>query len=274
MRQFTQEEYAEEWDLEALTNAMGALYGTEITAAELREDFAEITREVLVEEFQADARRDYEAKEEEFARARWRVEQPLMRELERFVILQVVDVRWREHLENMDYLREGVHLRSMAQKDPLVEYTGEGERMFTDLGRAIRGEVVLHLFHAELAPEEAQQLAQTQTTNGNLQYEHETPRAPRRSRAALGGGGAVGDRRAAAADGAGLAAREARPQRPVLVRQRQEVQEVPRGVERCQSTAARRRPGTCPAMADERELSLQEQLEGIGAQLDWVRGYL
>ena len=109
-----------------------------------------------------------------------------MRELERFVILQVVDVRWREHLENMDYLREGVHLRSMAQKDPLVEYTGEGERMFTELGRAIRSEVVLHLFHAELAPEEAQQLAQAQTTNGNLQYEHETlagaeaiaPRAP------------------------------------------------------------------------------------------------
>jgi preprotein translocase subunit SecA len=96
-----------------------------------------------------------------------------MRELERFVILQVVDVRWREHLENMDYLREGVHLRSMAQKDPLVEYTSEGERMFTDLGAAIRGEVVLHLFHAELAPEEAQQLTQSQTANGNLQYEHE-----------------------------------------------------------------------------------------------------
>jgi preprotein translocase subunit SecA len=73
----------------------------------------------------------------------------------------------------MDYLREGVHLRSMAQKDPLVEYTSEGERMFTDLGAAIRGEVVLHLFHAELAPEEAQQLTQSQTANGNLQYEHE-----------------------------------------------------------------------------------------------------
>ena len=106
-----------------------------------------------------------------------------MRELERFVILQVVDVRWREHLENMDYLREGVGLRSMAQKDPLVEYTAEGERMFTELGRAIRGEVVLHLFHAELAPEEAQQLRrqQSQTTNGTLQYEHETSQAPRRS---------------------------------------------------------------------------------------------
>jgi preprotein translocase subunit SecA len=115
-----------------------------------------------------------------------------MRELERFVILQVVDVRWREHLENMDYLREGVHLRSMAQKDPLVEYTGEGERMFTELGRAIRAEVVLHLFHAELAPEEAQQLSQnqTQTTNGTLQYEHEIS-AGAEAIAAAGGGTAV-----------------------------------------------------------------------------------
>jgi preprotein translocase subunit SecA len=167
--QFTEEEYAEEWDLEALTNAMAALYQTEITAQELREDLKEITRESLIEEFQTDARDEYEAKEEEFG-------SDLMRELERFVILQVVDVRWREHLENMDYLREGVHLRSMAQKDPLVEYTAEGERMFTALGQAIRAEVVLHLFHAELAPEQMQQeLAQAQQqANGNVRYEHDT----------------------------------------------------------------------------------------------------
>ena len=174
---FTAEEYAEEWDLEALTNAMAALYQTEITAAELREDLGEITREALVEEFQSDARDEYEAKEGEFG-------SELMRELERFVVLQVVDVRWREHLENMEYLREGVHLRAMAQKDPLVEYTAEGERMFTELGRTIRGEVVLHLFHAELAPQDGDgpppQLVPEQAPpgglggNGNLRYEHET----------------------------------------------------------------------------------------------------
>src|SRR5438105_12461622 len=147
VRQYTEEEYVEEWDLEALTGAMAALYQTEITAQELREDLGDVSREALVEEFQGDARDEYEAKEEEFG-------PELMRELERFVILQVVDVRWREHLENMDYLREGVHLRSMAQKDPLVEYTAEGERMFTALGQAIRAEVVLLLFHAEVAPEE------------------------------------------------------------------------------------------------------------------------
>jgi preprotein translocase subunit SecA len=177
--QYTQEEYAEEWDIVALTNAMAALYQTEITPDELREDLGSITREALVEEFQADARDEYEAKEEEFGTTD--DGQPLMRELERFIVLQVVDMRWREHLENMEYLREGVHLRAMAQKDPLVEYTAEGERMFTELGRAIRAEVVLHLFHAELASEAAGgpplELVPEPTAvsgNGNLRYEHET----------------------------------------------------------------------------------------------------
>ena len=56
-----------------------------------------------------------------------------MRELERYMVLQVVDIRWREHLENMDYMREGIHLRGMAQKDPLVEYRNEGHIMFLEL---------------------------------------------------------------------------------------------------------------------------------------------
>jgi preprotein translocase subunit SecA len=176
VQQFTAEQYDEEWDLEGLTNAMGQLYGSEITADELREDFSgNLSRDTLVEEFQSDARDTYAAKEEEFSG-------DLMRELERFVILQVVDVRWREHLENMDYLREGIGWRQMAQKDPLVEYTAEGERMFTELGRMIRGEVVLHLFHAELEPPEdgaqTQLLPQAAPNGGGngsrLQYEHET----------------------------------------------------------------------------------------------------
>jgi preprotein translocase subunit SecA len=181
---FTQEESELEWDLEALTQAMAQLYQTEITAEELLQDLAEISRDALVEEFQTDARDEYEAKEEEFGGE-------LMRELERFIVLQVVDMRWREHLENMEVLREGVHLRQMAQKDPLTEYTAEGERMFTELGRIIRSEVVLHLFHAELAPEQAeQQLQQTQTANGNVHYEHETS-AGAEAIVAAGGGDSV-----------------------------------------------------------------------------------
>src|SRR6476661_7940006 len=173
VNEFTAEEYAEEWDLEALVKQMATLYDTEVTADELREDLGELSRESLVEDFQEDARDSYAAKEEELT-------SDLMRELERFVILQVVDQRWREHLDAMDYMREGVHLRAMAQKDPLVEYQHEGHIMFSELGASIHEEVVLTLFHAQLAPEEANELqraqqAQAQALNGGgLQYEHES----------------------------------------------------------------------------------------------------
>src|SRR5437762_206297 len=145
VNQFTEEEYGNDWDLEALTNAMASLYPTAITAKELREDLGEISREALIEEFSDDARDAYAAKEEDLG-------SELMRELERFVILQVVDQRWREHLDSMDYLREGIHLRGMAQKDPLVEYRNEGQLMFQELSGTIRQEVVLTLFHAQLEP--------------------------------------------------------------------------------------------------------------------------
>jgi preprotein translocase subunit SecA len=168
----TQEEYAEEWDLQSLVTAMGALYDSEIAADELREEVG-LQRDALVDEFVADAIDEYESREERFGTDDKGV--PIMRELERFVILQVVDTRWREHLENMDYLREGVHLRAFAQKDPLVEYTAEGHKMFEELNAAIREEVVFTLFHAEIEPAEAAELEQAQQpTNGRLQYEHET----------------------------------------------------------------------------------------------------
>jgi preprotein translocase subunit SecA len=168
---FTQEEYSEEWDLEALVKQMAGLYETEISVDELKEDLGDISRESLTEEFQQDARDEYVAKEEELG-------SELMRELERFVILQVVDQRWREHLDAMDYLREGVHLRSMAQKDPLVEYRHEGHLMFEELGAEIRGEVVFTLFHAQLEPAEAEQALAVDGNgsrgDGNLQYEHQS----------------------------------------------------------------------------------------------------
>ncbi len=188
VRQFTQEEYSEEWDLGALVKQMTALYETEITVDELREDLGEISRDSLIEEFQLDARDEYKAKEEELT-------PELMRELERFVILQVVDQRWREHLDSMDYLREGVHLRAMAQKDPLVEYQHEGHLMFQELGLAIHEEVVVTLFHAQLAPEEADELQRAQqaaaVNGGGLQYAHESLAGAEAIAAAGGGDGAA-----------------------------------------------------------------------------------
>ena len=114
----------------------------DITVEELREE-VELEREALLEEFVDDALETYDEKEQEYG-------PELMREIERYVMLQVVDSRWRSHLDSMDYLRDGIHLRAMAQKDPLVEYRAEGHAMFEELGGTIREEVVLTLFHAQV----------------------------------------------------------------------------------------------------------------------------
>src|SRR5512133_612633 len=208
--QFTQEDYAEEWDLEGLVKQMAALYDTEVTVDELREDLGEVTRDSLVEEFKEDASESYTAKEEELT-------SDLMRELERFVILQVVDQRWREHLDSMDYLREGVHLRAMAQKDPLVEYRHEGHIMFEELGAQIREEVVLTLFHAQLAPEEAEGLQRAQQASGvnggGLQYAHESLAGAEAIAAA--GGGAGGATATLAMSGGGTTSTAGTP-RPIV----------------------------------------------------------
>src|SRR5215210_866680 len=191
---YTTGEFSEEWDLEALCKAMQDLYATSdpITPEELSEEVG-LDRAALVEEFQEDARDTYEEKQKALG-LNPETEQPLMRDVERFVILQVVDVRWREHLENMDYLREGVHLRAMAQKDPLVEYTSEGHVMFEELNAAIREEVVMTLFHAEIELEEADQLQAAQEAQaldgGGLAYEHESL-AGAQAIAAAGGGAAT-----------------------------------------------------------------------------------
>jgi preprotein translocase subunit SecA len=164
--QLTDAEFAEEWDLDGLVTAMESLYGTDITVAELREETNVTDREALTEEFVDDALETYEEREQALG-------PELAREVERFIILQTVDQRWREHLEAMDYLREGVHLRAFAQKDPLVEYRGEGHTMFEELGQTIRSEVVFTLFHVTVELEEPG-LEPVQARDGALHYEHET----------------------------------------------------------------------------------------------------
>jgi preprotein translocase subunit SecA len=131
------------------------------------------------------------------------MQEGLMREFERYIVLQVVDTRWREHLENMDYMREGIHLRGMAQKDPLVEYRNEGHIMFQELNRLIRSEVVGLLFHLQVELADAPALEQQQNgrANGNLNYEHQSlagadaiQAAGGVSTAAVAGGGSVATR--------------------------------------------------------------------------------
>jgi preprotein translocase subunit SecA len=192
---YTTGEFDEEWDLDALCKGMEDLYATEepITPEELREEVG-VDRAAIVEEFQEDARDTYAEKEQGLG-LNPETQLPLLRDVERFVILQVVDTRWREHLENMDYLREGVHLRAMAQKDPLVEYTAEGHRMFEELNAEIREEVVRTLFRAEIEVEEVDALQQAQAAQaldgGGFAYEHESL-AGAQAIAAAGGGAAAG----------------------------------------------------------------------------------
>jgi preprotein translocase subunit SecA len=164
--QFTDSEFAEDWDLEGLVTSMQSLYGTDITVDELREEVDVADREALSDEFVEDALEAYEEREQALG-------SELAREVERYMILQTVDQRWREHLEAMDYLREGVHLRAFAQKDPLVEYRGEGHMMFEELGQTIRQEVVFTLFHIAVTVEEPT-LEPMQARESSLQYEHET----------------------------------------------------------------------------------------------------
>jgi preprotein translocase subunit SecA len=102
----------------------------------------------------------------------------LMRALERFMLLQIIDNRWREHLHDMDYLREGIHLRGFAQIDPLVAYKNEGFEMFTELMNNIWDEFARYVFNVDVTLEPEQQGegpqwgmgGQASSTTGNLNY--------------------------------------------------------------------------------------------------------
>jgi preprotein translocase subunit SecA len=146
----TSEGYAEDWDLDRLWTALGTLYPTGVTPAELIEHSgggtSGLTQEFLTEELRADAHGAYDAREEVLGAE-------VMRELERRVVLSVLDRKWREHLYEMDYLQEGIGLRAMAQKDPLVEYQREGFILFNAMMDSIKEESVGYLFNVEVQVE-------------------------------------------------------------------------------------------------------------------------
>jgi preprotein translocase subunit SecA len=139
--------YPEEWDLDQLWVALKTLYPISLTIDEAIKTAGgqrnDLTREFLIEEVVADAQAAYDQREAELG-----VE--VMRELERRVLLSVLDRKWREHLYEMDYLQEGIGLRAMAQRDPLVEYQREGFDMFSAMMDAIKEESVGFLFNLEV----------------------------------------------------------------------------------------------------------------------------
>jgi preprotein translocase subunit SecA len=142
----TSEGFADDWDLEQLWQAMKTLYPTSITLGDVIEEAGEraaITQEMLLTELIADAQLAYDRREQELG-------EETMRELERRVVLSVLDRKWREHLYEMDYLQEGIGLRAMAQRDPLVEYQREGYLLFQAMTEAIKEESIGYLFHVEV----------------------------------------------------------------------------------------------------------------------------
>ncbi|TDO47651.1 preprotein translocase subunit SecA [Kribbella sp. VKM Ac-2571] len=143
----TADGFAEDWDLDALFTAMKTLYQTELTEEQLIEEAggekAGLTQDFLIERFLEDATAAYDRREELLG-------EEAMRELERRVVLSVLDRKWREHLYEMDYLREGIGLRAMAQRDPLVEYQREGYDMFASMMESIKEESVGFIFNVEV----------------------------------------------------------------------------------------------------------------------------
>jgi preprotein translocase subunit SecA len=146
----TAEGFPEDWDLDRLWGAFKQLYPVSVTIEELEEaagDRAGLTAEFISESIKDDIRAQYEARETQLG-------SEIMRELERRVVLSVLDRKWREHLYEMDYLQEGIGLRAMAQKDPLVEYQREGFDMFSAMMDGIKEESVGYLFNLEVQVEQ------------------------------------------------------------------------------------------------------------------------
>ena len=142
--------YPEDWDLEALWTALRQLYPISLTIEGLEADTSGrdgLTSDYLVEEIKADAQAAYDRREAELG-------EQVTRELERRVILSVLDRKWREHLYEMDYLRDGIGLRAMAQRDPLIEYQREGFDLFNAMMDGIKEETVGYLFNVEVQVQE------------------------------------------------------------------------------------------------------------------------
>ncbi len=146
----TSEGFAEDWDLETLHTALKALYPISFSIQDLENEVggrSGMDQGFILDRVLADVERAYEEREETLTPT-------VTRELERKILLSVLDRKWREHLYEMDYLQEGIGLRAMAQRDPLVEYQREGYDLFAAMMDAIKEELVGYLFNVEVSVEE------------------------------------------------------------------------------------------------------------------------
>ena len=161
----------EEWDLESLLSHAEQLYlpGHELQPDDLTDTGREALKELLTDK----SLEAYQAREEEMGAE-------LLRELERMVLLRIVDEKWMDHLDAMDQLREGINLRAYGQKDPLIEYKFESYQMFQNMVDAIQDDVVRYVFRVNVV----QAPQQRQTVENK--YQEEGPAQPVRREAKVG----------------------------------------------------------------------------------------
>ena len=137
--------YAEDWNLDAINKEMLRIFGLQPNLSV--ESLEDVDRDGLREELLELVQQRYEAREKEFS-------EPIMRDLENYILLQTVDALWKDHLLNMDYLKEGIGLRSYGQQDPLVAYKREGHEMFQQMIDRIKEETLQKLYHIQIQREE------------------------------------------------------------------------------------------------------------------------
>jgi preprotein translocase subunit SecA len=188
---YTPGDVIEDWDLDELQIQVQQLWPSTVDVAGM--ELENLDREDLRESLLADALASYDSREQDFG-------DEIMRQLERAILLQIIDNRWREHLYEMDYLREGIHLRGFAQIDPLVAYKNEGFTMFEALMYSIWEEFARLIFHVEVevAPRAQEEFAPTMQAGG-FDYSGGTAEQP----------SALGQAAVATASGADVAAEAA-----------------------------------------------------------------
>ena len=144
VQEYTAGDFVEDWDVEGLLRRIEEIFTPSARISSI--DPRTVDRDLLTTELQEEALAQYEHREHELG-------EELMRALERFLLLQIIDQRWREHLYDMDYLREGIHLRGFAQIEPLVAYKNEAFELFRDLMNSVWGDFARMIFHVEVTIE-------------------------------------------------------------------------------------------------------------------------
>ncbi len=141
VEEYTVGEFVEDWDVDGLFNQAEQIWDLDVDQTEIKPE--QSSREEITQMLREDALDLYEEREEELG-------EELMRALERYLLLEIIDQRWREHLYDMDYLREGIHLRGFAQIDPLVAYKNEAFTLFEDLMNSIWTDFARMIYNVEV----------------------------------------------------------------------------------------------------------------------------